>query len=469
MRKVPVSAPAGSPALSPVEHAPHSWRVVVMAMAQSGSGSIASGLLSAVGAKIMAAMLGPTGTALISTLQQTRDTAVIAATANGRTALVQGMSALNPVARREYLRTSLVILSTGVLAAACLMIFAREIVSRWAGLPPGSSALLGWLVVAMVLTSGFVFLSAIANALGEIGRLAWSQVVVSAVAAACAWPVARLFQGGLHEALDAWLAITAAAGFVAGCWVIARHRNTVQGWLQGRGRWWSWSAAGQFFSISGAMLATGLLSSVVLLGLRARIIHGEGLNTAGWFDAAWTVSMRHVTLVLSSLQTYYLPALARARDSEERTAQIGRVLMVTTLIMAPLIAVLELAKPLVLTLLYSNSFHPAAALLRWTLVGDYLKVTSWVLAMPMLAVADMRAFVATDLTVQAVFVASAVLLGRVFKPSGGAAIAFVASYAVNLVVCYWYSQARHGFRPARSLTAAWSGGLLLVILAAVVS
>ena len=217
------------------------------------------------------------------------------------------------------------------------------------------------------------------------------------------------------------------------------------------------------------MLATGLLSSVVLLGLRTRIIYAEGLEGAGWFDAAWTVSMRHVTLVLSSLQTYYLPALARARDVEERAAQIGRVLMVTTLIMAPVVAILEVAKPLVLSLLYSDSFRPAASLLRWTLVGDYLKVTSWVLAMPMLAVADMRAFVATDLSVQAVFVVSAILLGRVFKPSGGAAIAFVACYAVNLAICYWYSCSRQEFRPTRALTMAWSGGLALVVGAALVS
>ena len=195
------------------------------------------------------------------------------------------------------------------------------------------------------------------------------------------------------------------------------------------------------------MMATGLLGSVVMLGLRARIIHAEGLNGAGWFDAAWAISMRHVTLVLSSLQTYYLPLLAGARDREERSGQIARVLMVSTLVMAPLVIALQLANPRVLTLLYADSFRPAKGLLRWTLVGDYLKVTSWVLAMPMLAVADMKMFLATDLTAQAVFVGSSLVLSAMLKPSEGTAIAFVICYAVNLAICYGYSWRQHSFRP----------------------
>lgn len=211
------------------------------------------------------------------------------------------------------------------------------------------------------------------------------------------------------------------------------------------------------------MLATGLLGSVVVLGLRARIIHADGLAGAGWFDAAWAISMRHVTLVLSSLQTYYLPVLASAHDREERGRQIARVLMVSTAIMVPLIVALEMANPWVLTLLYSDSFRPAAGVLRWTLVGDYLKMTSWVLAMPMLAVADMKIFLASEVTAQAVFVGGAVVLGGMLRPAQGTAIAYVASYAVYLAICYGYSRQRHGFRPSRAFLGAWWTGMLVIV------
>jgi PST family polysaccharide transporter len=440
-------------------------------MAKSGSASIASGLLSAVATKSIASTLGPAGTALVSTLQQTRDAAVVAATANGRTALVQGLSTSDSASRREYLRTSLLIFIAGATAAAIVMVLARERIASWAGLAagltPDASTLLAWLAIPVVLTSAFVFLSGVANVLGEIGKLAWAQVLLSAVAAASAWPAARLVQRGSRGAFDAWLAMIAVAGVGAGLWMIARQRATLRTWIEGPGRWWNWAAARHFFSISGAMLATGLLGSIVLLGLRARIIHTEGLAGAGWFDAAWTISMRQVTLVLSSLQTYYLPALARASDREERSAHIGRVLLLTTLVMAPLIVALELARPFVTTVLYANSFGPAAGLLRWTLMGDYLKVSSWVLAMPMLAVADMKVFLVTDLTAQAILVGSAVALSAMFQPAQATAIAFVISYAVNLAICFAYSSRRHAFRPSRALLIAWFTGLLLVIAAAI--
>src|SRR5665213_2311500 len=89
------------------------WRPMVAAMGKTGGGAIASSLLSALGTKIIAVTLGPGAVALLGTLQQLRDGAVTAATANGRTALVQGASALEGVARREYLRTAALLFASG--------------------------------------------------------------------------------------------------------------------------------------------------------------------------------------------------------------------------------------------------------------------------------------------------------------------------------------------------------------------
>ncbi len=52
---------------------------------------------------------------------------------------------------------------------------------------------------------------------------------------------------------------------------------------------------------------------------------------------------------------------------------------------------------------YSAAFDPAAAYLRWTLLGDYLKVTSWILSIPILAARDMKMFLAADLAAYGVF------------------------------------------------------------------
>src|SRR5580700_3195595 len=93
----------------------------VTAMLQAGAGALISGLFAATAIKIIAALLGAGAVAVLQTLQQIRQTALIAATANGQTALVQGISSRSGRARREYARAILcVFAATTMMVAAAL-------------------------------------------------------------------------------------------------------------------------------------------------------------------------------------------------------------------------------------------------------------------------------------------------------------------------------------------------------------
>jgi PST family polysaccharide transporter len=246
---------------------------------------------------------------------------------------------------------------------------------------------------------------------------------------------------------------------------LVRFREQVAVWMRGPGRWWSFAAARRFGAMSAAMLASGLVASGTLLAVRGHITATQGLIVTGQFDAAWGLSMNHVTLVLSSLQTYYLPELARSRSPAERDAHISSVLAVVALTAAAGIAVIALLKPWLLTVFYSTAFRPAAEYLRWTLLGDYLKVTSWILSIPILAAADMKMFLAADLAAYGVFLAVAVALAPLVTAASSAAAAFVAMYAAHLLLCAVYLWRKLRFVPARSAVAAWVAGLCIVMAA----
>ncbi len=172
--------------------------------------------------------------------------------------------------------------------------------------------------------------------------------------------------------------------------------------------------------------------------------------------------MNHVSLVLASLQAYCLPALARTSDRAERSAHLTRMLTAAALAAAAVVCVLALLKPVVLALFYSDAFREASRYLRWTLVGDYLKVSSWVLSIPMLASADMRVFLAADLSAYAVFAAAAAAMGHFRGAAEGTAIAFVLMYAAHLAVCGAIAWLRYGFRPGPRTALIWAAGLLAV-------
>ena len=448
-------------AAAPVRVEASLWRPMIAAMGKTGGSSVASGLLNVFATKIVAQMLGPGSIALLATLQQLRDGAVTAATANGRTALVQGASSLDGIERREYVRTVALLFALGTfLVAAAMLTAPRSIIPAGAFLL-SIKPLLPWLAVTVALLSLFVFLTAILNALREIGKLALVQMTSPLVAAMIAWPLAAAVRAGHPLALVLFLAIPAALTVAASA-IALRCRHVYNEWFCGPGRWWSFSAARDFFSISAAMLASGLLATTVLLAVRGSITRDEGLAMTGQFDAAWNISMNQVTVILGSVQAYYLPTLVAAKSAAERGRQIRGMLMVATLATVPVIVTLAALKPLAVHLLYSSEFASSPGFLRWTLIGDYLKVSSWVLATPMLATRDVGAFLGSDVLASAVFFGAAMCLARMVKPAEGAAIGFLVSYAVYFALCYAYARARHGFRFGATGLALWLTGLALI-------
>jgi O-antigen/teichoic acid export membrane protein len=376
---------------------------------------------------------------------------------------VQGASSLEGVERREYLRTVALIFAGATLLVALAIVVVSGQIVRWSRLPAASGQLLPWLAVTIALLSVFVFLTAILNALREIGKLALLQLASPMVSAMVAWPVAMEVRAGHPVAMAFFLLLPAAATVAAAAFALWGHREQIREWFQGSGRWWTAGASRHFLSISGAMLASGLVATTVLLAVRGSITRRESLAMTGQFDAAWNISMNQVTLILGSVQTYYLPALSAAKNDRERGRRIRGMLLVATLATVPATVALAALKPLVVSVFYSHAFAASPAFLRWTLPGDYLKVSAWVLAAPMLATREMGTFLALDLLTQAIFLGSAMWLARIIEPAEGAAIGFLLSYAAYFALCYAYARSRYGFRFSASGLAAWLTGLLLVL------
>jgi len=432
-------------------------------MSRSGSAALVSGLLSAIAAKIIAALAGPAALATLSTLQQLRQAAVVAATGNGQTALVRGFSRLEGRERSEYVRTVGCLFAAATAVAAGTMILWPQSLAALVGLGADGSRLIPLLALPVVLTSLLVFASALLNTLGAIGRLAILSVMGSAAMAVGAWPAARAFAGGERGALVVLLIFSAAVSSATALLALRAYRAQLEAWFRGPGQWWSGPAARSFSMMSATLLAGGIAASGALLVARRHIILTQGLGVTGQFDAAWGLSMNRVTLVLSSLQTYYLPAVARSRSPAERDQHISTVLTVAALAAAGVIAGVALLKPWLLTTFYSSAFRPAADYLRWTLLGDYLKVTSWILSIPIFAAGDMKMFLAADLAAYGVFVAVAAGLAPAVTAASGAAIGFVAMYATHLMLCAIYLGRKLRFVPTRGALAAWALGLAVVV------
>ena len=204
-------------------------------------------------------------------------------------------------------------------------------------------------------------------------------------------------------------------------------------------------------------------------------LHGGRIGWHAWAIvgahdcAAATISTTYIGFVLGAMGTDYYPRLtATIHDHEAVNRLVNEQTEVALLLAGPVfLAMLGLA-PWVIELLYSSSFHPAAEVLRWQVLGDVLKVCSWPLGFIILAAGDGRTFMLSETVAVTVFV----LLTWLLLPFLGVlatGLAFVGMYAVHLPFVYLLAQRRTGFvwiiNVRRQFVALLISGSLILVMA----
>lgn len=216
-------------------------------------------------------------------------------------------------------------------------------------------------------------------------------------------------------------------------------------------------ALGSAFMVSGfATLASAYLVKVL-------ITRELGLEAAGLLEASSVLASIYVGFILGAMGADFFPHLASLTHDDLRSAGlINTQVTIGMLLAGPgLMAILALG-PMALTLLYSPGFVPAFAILRWQVLGTFLRVLTWPIGFLLLARGKGRLYFWTEVSTNAVFVGSAAVLliaGNWGVASAG--VAFFLMYLYYLVVTTLIARHLIGFRWSRD-----NGLLFLIFLAA---
>lgn len=178
-------------------------------------------------------------------------------------------------------------------------------------------------------------------------------------------------------------------------------------------------------------LTSALLIPAVQLFLRGRIIQTLSWQEAGYWDAITRISDAYLMIITSTLAIYYLPTLSQLVSRHEIKKEIVsgyKIIVPATILFAGVIFFLK--KPLIL-LFFSHDFLPMISLFKYQLIGDVLKIGSWMLGYVMLAKAMVKSYIAMEI----LFSCCYILLSCIFLPLYGLigiTIAFALSYMI-----YW--------------------------------
>jgi PST family polysaccharide transporter len=172
-----------------------------------------------------------------------------------------------------------------------------------------------------------------------------------------------------------------------------------------------------------------------------------GAAGVGYYRAAAAVSVGYLAFLLNAMAQDYFPRLAGAPEAD-LSSIIERRARIVAAIAAPIIVCMLALSPLVVSLLYTDEFLPAVAVLQWQLIGDLMKLPAWALSFAILARASPFRFLSLEAIGGAGLVAGVLLITPVLGIAG-AGLAYLLSYLVYYVAALVLVQSVVRIRPGR--------------------
>lgn len=127
-------------------------------------------------------------------------------------------------------------------------------------------------------------------------------------------------------------------------------------------------------------LATALVGTLAALVLRVMIDDHLGRDATGQFQAAYGIAGYYVGFLLQALAADYFPKLSGIADDETAVNDaVNEQTQASLLLAAPLVMALIAVTPLVVQILYTDAFSETVDVLRWQLLGEFLRVVVWAL------------------------------------------------------------------------------------------
>lgn len=176
-------------------------------------------------------------------------------------------------------------------------------------------------------------------------------------------------------------------------------------------------------------LTSAFLAPLVQIVVRNILVDKFSWESVGYWQAVSKVSDAYLLFITMAISIYYLPKLSATVESKRIVDEIKRAyvfLMPVVLLMA---AFVYLLRDKITALLFSNEFQGALYLYAPQLLGDVVKIASFILSYVMLAKAMTRTFLASEIAFSLMYVIWVFLLTDMFGLIGSM-YAFILNYVL---------------------------------------
>lgn len=190
--------------------------------------------------------------------------------------------------------------------------------------------------------------------------------------------------------------------------------------------------ARKYFSYTMMTVVSGIAVPISQMIIRSSIIHSLSTEAAGIWEAMNRLSNIYLMVVTTSFSIYYLPRLSEISDDQAVGKEIRGSFKLITPIMALGLIFVYLCKAYIVQLVFTHSFLPMTKIFIWQLIGDFFKISSWIIAYLMIAKAKTIMFVSTEIIFTILYLTLSTILLK-FNGLVGVTQAYMINYIIYFI------------------------------------
>jgi PST family polysaccharide transporter len=144
-------------------------------------------------------------------------------------------------------------------------------------------------------------------------------------------------------------------------------------------------------------LVSAICTPLAHIFIRNHLVSQLGWSSAGYWEAMYRLSSAYLLFVTTTLGLYYLPRLSELKETKEIISEIkiGYKFILPIACLSGLI--IYGLRDVLIRLLFTEDFISIKDLFAWQLIGDTMKIGSWILSFLMLAKGYAKEFIVTEI------------------------------------------------------------------------
>jgi len=211
-----------------------------------------------------------------------------------------------------------------------------------------------------------------------------------------------------------------------------------------------------------SFVLAGMVNHGTELAIRTYLNNVASLHVVGLYSAGFTIVMTYGGVLFASLENDYFPRLSGIfSEVDKRSETMNKQIEVLLMLVVPLVAVMMLALPIAVPLLFSSEFNEVIPMAQIASLALMFKAVYLPAGYMPLASGDSKSFLALE-TVSYLIVLVSVVAGYHLYSLIGGGIALALSNCFDMFVVMAYVRWRYKVNIAKRMMAMIAGACILL-------